>query len=157
MTSIDGKPTEKFDDLLEVLREKKLGQKIKLSLARGEKTLDVEPKLGARPGSNRQVPTVYLGVTGETKDSKVQLNSVSNNTPAAKAGLKAGDIVVSAGGKELESYEALVKQVQSMSDGEELALKILRDEETLELTAKLANRPTQTPRASNRSFHGHPG
>ncbi|MEM1068765.1 MAG: PDZ domain-containing protein [Planctomycetota bacterium] len=157
LVKIDGEDVESFDDLLAVQRKKKLGQNVKLSLIRKEEPLEIEVKLTGRPGSNARVPTVYLGVTGETKDSKVVLNSISERTPAATAGLKAGDIVVTADGKPAESYEALVQLVQSKSDGYKLELAVKRGEEDLKITATLVNRPGSEPRPSNRAIMGIQG
>ena len=133
LVEIDGKKVKTFDDLLEILRNKQLGQKIKLLLSREGETLEVDIKLPGRPGSNARMPTVYLGVTGETKDSQVVLKTVAEKTPGAAAGLKPGDVVAAADGKPVESYDALVKLVQAKSDGEKLVLTVKRDEEQLEL------------------------
>ena len=157
LVQLDGKDVKAFDDLLEVQRSKKLGQKIQLTLQRGDESMDVELKLNPRPGSNTRMPTVFLGVTGETNEGKTVLKSVVENTPGAAAGLKAGDIVQTAGGKALESYDALVQLVQSKSDGDTLELEVLRGEEKLKLTATLKNRPQQGQRPSNSVFMGIQG
>lgn len=157
LVQIDGQEVSAFDDLLAVQRKKKLGQKVKLALKRGDEDIELDIKLTGRPGSNTRLPTVYLGVTGETKDSKVVVKSVSEKTPAADAGLKAGDIVLTAGGKPAKSYEALVELVQSKSDGEELAMTIKRGEEEIEVKAKLVNRPDTSPRTNSRAVMGIQG
>lgn len=157
LVEIDGKEVQSFDDLLEVQRNKKLGQKIQLALSRKNESIEIEVKLTGRPGSNARMPTVYLGVTGETKESKVVLKSVAEKTPGASAGLKAGDVVVAAEGKPVKSYEALVKLIQSKSDGDKLVLDVKRGEAKLKLTATLVNQRRATPQTNSRTFMGIQG
>ena len=85
------------------------------------------------------------------------IQQVVPNSPAAKAGLKAGakdfdlngetvkvggDVVVNANGKNVESMQDLVKIVQGMKSGEKLSLTVLRDGKEVKITAELATRPT---------------
>jgi serine protease Do len=85
------------------------------------------------------------------------IQQIVPNSPAAKAGLKAGaedfdlngetvkvggDVVVSANGSNVESMQDLVKIVQGMKSGEKLSLTVLRDGKEVKVTAELATRPT---------------
>lgn len=160
----DGKNISNFEDLLVILRDKKLGDKISLEIERESKSMDLATKLAPRPGSQQQLPTVWLGVTGEDAKSeaeeevkKIVLNSISKGGPAEKAGLKAKDIIVSANEKPVKGYEALIETVRAMSAGEELKLSIEREGEAKELTVVLANRPTQTRQTQSNAYMGIQG
>ena len=78
--------------------------------------------------------TLGIGVTPLTKqlaehfgvDGGVMIGEVVENSPAAKAGLKAGDIVVEANGKAVNDQKELVRLVNEKKDGD-VTLTIVRD------------------------------
>ena len=86
---------------------------------------------------------VYLGVQGEDAPDAggAKLTQVSGDTPAAKAGLKSGDIVKAVDKKEIKTYKELVDQITSRKAGDKLALTVQRDKESLEFAAELGSRP----------------
>ncbi|MEP3479466.1 MAG: PDZ domain-containing protein [Fuerstiella sp.] len=144
LNKIQGKDVGKFDDLLDVLRDKKIGQKLSFRIMRNGKPLDFETRLAPRPGSNQQMPTVWLGVTGKNNDDgKPELLTVSKNSPAEKATLKTGDIVVKVNEKDATTYEDLVKLVQAGAAGDKVKLEVARGEGTLIVDVELANRPSR--------------
>ncbi|HBE68984.1 MAG TPA: hypothetical protein DDW52_12620 [Planctomycetaceae bacterium] len=149
LISADGKELENTEELLAILRKKKLGQGIELKTSRGEEDSSAKIKLAARPGSRQSVPTVWLGVTGEDKDSKIVINSITKSSPAEKAGLKAGDVVSVFDGSQPKDYSGLVAEVQKRFDGEEVKLTVVRDGEEVQLDVKLANRPGRSAPTSS--------
>jgi photosystem II stability/assembly factor-like uncharacterized protein len=84
---------------------------------------------------------VYLGVMGENADGGVKLTQVTPNGPAAKAGLKVGDIIKSADKKPIGKYEELTEFLRAHKVGDKLSLTIQRGKEKLEITATLGRRP----------------
>src|SRR5437763_811450 len=85
---------------------------------------------------------VYLGIQGEdAPGGGAKLNQVSDDTPAAKAGLKSGDVVKTVDKKEIKTYKELAEQITSRKAGDKLPMTVLRDKETLEITAELGSRP----------------
>ncbi|MCR9201487.1 MAG: PDZ domain-containing protein [Planctomycetaceae bacterium] len=151
LQKVEGKDVSDFDELLEVLRKKKIGQNVTLTYKRGEESKDVKIRLSPRPGSNQQMPTVWLGVTGESKDSTVVLKSVVDNSPAAKAELKVDDVITQLDGKDIASYEKMIETVQGKADGDTIKLTVKRGEESKDITVTLANRPTQQRRSGQSS------
>lgn len=151
LTEVDGKAVKKFDELLDVLREKKIGQKLSFTVTRDGESKTFETRLSPRPGSNQQMPTVWLGVTGETtEDGKPKLLTISKGGPAEKAKLKAGDIITKIDDADAKSYEDLIKLVQGSEDGKKIKVEVLRGEETVAVDVTLANRPARgTPARSN--------
>src|SRR5262249_11006478 len=80
-------------------------------------------------------PPVYLGIQGEdATGGGAKLAAITDDSPAAKAGLKSGDIIQSVNGKDLKNYAALVEVIDEGKAGDKLAMKVLRGKETLDLT-----------------------
>lgn len=81
----------------------------------------------------------YFGV----KDGML-VNSVRADSPAAKAGIKAGDVIGSVNGKAIASSEELVKELAD-KDGE-VTVGVTRDKKPLALKATLETRKTPARR-----------
>ncbi|MEK7612036.1 MAG: trypsin-like peptidase domain-containing protein [Patescibacteria group bacterium] len=64
--------------------------------------------------------------------------AVVSGSPAAKAGLMAGDIIIEVGGKPVNQENSLAALIQNYNVGETVALKILRDGKEMTLSATLA-------------------
>lgn len=62
-----------------------------------------------------------------TQDRGVVIIRVVKDSPAQKAGLKPGDIILKVGGKEVSSSNAVQQKVESSRVGTELPLEILRE------------------------------
>jgi S1-C subfamily serine protease len=67
--------------------------------------------------------------------------AVLPGTPAAKAGLKDGDIITSVGGTKLDSNTSLRGALMQHKPGDSIALEVLRDGKTLSLDVTLVARP----------------
>lgn len=64
------------------------------------------------------------------------------NSPAAKAGLRAGDIILKVNGVELSESIPLQSELQKYKVNDEITLSILRGESTQEVKVKLEKRPS---------------
>ena len=73
------------------------------------------------------------------RDSGVYVNSVTSGGPAAKAGVRTGDVIIAANGQSVETMEDLTIARDEAGIGGELALTVWRDGETLELTLTLVD------------------
>lgn len=62
-------------------------------------------------------------------------------SPAAAAGLKAGDVIIAINGGSVENVQSLVRKLQRASAGDELAFEFFRDGSKQTVTVKLAPRP----------------
>ncbi len=79
-------------------------------------------------------PRIGIGITPLTKQlsehfgvkSGVMINNVRENSPAAKAGLKAGDIIVEVDGKEVKGDGDILRAIAEKKGGE-VVLTIVRD------------------------------
>jgi serine protease Do len=70
--------------------------------------------------------------------------TVTPDSPAAKAGLRPGDIILRMDGKLIENDAHLITLVNTSEVGKEVTLQVLRDGHILDLKAVLVARP-QSP------------
>ena len=81
-------------------------------------------------------PIYNLGVSRESIDSKVFITQVFQDGPGDKAGLKAGDTILSVGTTEPGDVGAF-DRLTSGKDGDEIKLRVLRGTDTLDISAQL--------------------
>jgi serine protease Do len=72
----------------------------------------------------------YFKVEG---GSGILVVSVDENGPAAKAGLKAGDLITGIAGKPVKDGEDVRREVEALDSGKKAAVSVLRDGRPLEL------------------------
>jgi serine protease Do len=84
-------------------------------------------------GSNRQIGVSVSSLTkqlgeyfGVSEGKGLLISNVRENSPAAKAGLKAGDVIVAADGKEVKSNMDLMRALNDKKEGT-VELTIIRD------------------------------
>ncbi len=85
----------------------------------------------------------YLGTIPEYKSEGivgVKLTGVRDPSPALKAGLKAGDIVIELGGMAVKDVEGYLKALEALKAGQETTLKYMRDGKTETVTVTLGAR-----------------
>ena len=94
----------------------------------------------------------YLGVTpqdgtasdGSATRAGAEVTSVGDDTPATKAGLAVGDVIVAVNGEPVDSALSLVGHIREKSAGDAVTLTVLRDGKSVEIKATLAAKPTST-------------
>jgi serine protease DegQ len=84
-------------------------------------------------------PRGFFGFELEEKDKAVYVAKVLEKSPAAKAGLKKGDRIFSAQGKEVGSIDFVLRQASKLTTGKTLNLTIERDNEKQELKITAGN------------------
>ncbi|MBM6402233.1 trypsin-like peptidase domain-containing protein [Phycicoccus sp. MQZ13P-5] len=92
----------------------------------------------------------YLGVTpqngtasdGSATRAGAEVTSVGAGTPAAKAGLQKGDVIVAVNGDPVDSAESLVGYVREQTVGSPVKLTVLRGGKSIEVDATLVARDT---------------
>jgi serine protease Do len=77
------------------------------------------------------------------KDGGLLITSVNENSPAARAGLKAGDVITAVDGEKVDSSGDIVRIINKKEEGE-ISLTILRDHNsrTVNLTPEKSKEPT---------------
>ena len=81
-----------------------------------------------------------------TKDG-VLVSSVTANSVAAKAGVKAGDVITSVNGSSVNDAADLRRRMQDVDEGAEFSLGIVRNKQTMTVKGKL-ERPAPARRTS---------
>ncbi|MEM9345547.1 MAG: PDZ domain-containing protein [Planctomycetota bacterium] len=96
------------------------------------------------------VDATYLGVSAEAIDQKMaeklgleqttglSLSFIAPDSPAAKAGLKAGDVLLKLNDQHLINPEQLAVLIRMHEPGEKVTLQVHREGEAMELTAELS-------------------
>ena len=92
------------------------------------------PRLGVTLEGLTDQMADYLGVPGK---KGVIVTSVAEGTPAAAARLKAGDVIVRADNKEIDSPDDLARIVGEKDSGQRLELKVIRDKKEMTLFVEL--------------------
>lgn len=101
-------------------------------LLKGEDLDELEPGLGA-----------VLGVESDPDADEARLGGVEPNGPAAKAGVKAGDVVIQFAGKEIRSFEDLSAEVRRRKPGEKVEVELHRGEAVLKISVTLGKAETK--------------
>jgi regulator of sigma E protease len=118
--------TELFDAVA-----KSNGQALTLEIKRGEqiKIVTVTPTTASRPQTSAQEPGYYLGV----EETPPLVTSVMQGLPAAKAGLQAGDHVISIDGQRIHTWSQMTGAVKESPD-RPLQVEVLREGRRVSLT-----------------------
>lgn len=74
----------------------------------------------------------------------VLIAGVERGSPAARAGLRTGDVVVAINGDRIETSRALVRTIAAVSPGQTVRLSVLRDGRPTEIPVQVGRRPPQT-------------
>jgi serine protease Do len=88
-------------------------------------------QLGVTVGSLSSQLAEYFGVK-----QGVLVTSVNDDSAAAKAGLKAGDVITSLNGATVDEPSDVRRQIQSLKDGEEFTIVVMRDRKPVTLKGK---------------------
>ncbi len=166
--SVDGKAIDDKNSLADAIGKLKPGDSAKLEVIRGsEKPSAIAVTLGENPNKKG---AAYLGVTYSPampmaygrQDKRpgrsmpmpsmpfrvapgAAVRNVMTDSPAAKAGLKVGDVIVTVGDKQIDRPQTLADAVGSYKPGDTVTLTVKREVDgktnTLDLTVTLGENP----------------
>jgi hypothetical protein len=115
-------------------------------LARLDAQIDAEASrahLEARLILDDVMPLPYLGIDAEPEGEGMKVTKVFPGTDAAAAGLRTGDVILSAAGEATPSAAALGSAIRSRAVGARVAFRVVRDGKQSEVTATLGRRPEE--------------
>ena len=113
----------------------------------------VRPWFGA---SGQAVGPDVAASLGLARPGGVILEQVANNGPAARAGLKVGDVIVSIDGREVEDPQALRFRIGTLAIGGRVRLGVLRQGRAQQLFVALEAPPEDPPRQTTPLQGRHP-
>jgi putative serine protease PepD len=100
---------------------------------------DTAKRVAAALIADGKVEHAYLGVSlPDDGAAKVQ---VVPNTPAARGGLRTGDVVIEVEGERIETGDQLRDAIDAHKPGDELELKVRRGSQERDVTVELGTRP----------------
>jgi len=115
---------------------------------------------------NGHVTRAYLGIYpqdvtpamakafGEKEAQGIVVGDVSADSPAQKAGIQRGDIILAVNGKPVSDSNQLRMSISMMQPGAEIKLKMLRNGSEHDATVQLAEMPTESAKADTSDDQG---
>ncbi|MCE9993828.1 serine endoprotease DegP [Enterobacter asburiae] len=136
ITSLNGKPISSFAALRAEVGSMPVGSKISLGLLRDGKPVNVSLELQQSSQNQVDSSSIFSGIEGAEMSNKgddkgVVVNNVKANSPAARIGLKKGDVIMGANQQPVKNIAELRKILDSKPSV--LALNIQRGDSSLYL------------------------
>jgi S1-C subfamily serine protease/photosystem II stability/assembly factor-like uncharacterized protein len=163
IVEFEGAKAESWEELTGKFTSKNAGDKVKLKLIRSGETKEIEVVMEERPagaggggrgGASAQSTPTYIGITGQNATGGgASITEVTENGPAAKAGVMKGDVVKEIQGKPVADYREALAMLRDLKAGDKLRLKIARATEIKEIDVVVENRPLP-PRPYTASLGG---
>jgi S1-C subfamily serine protease len=92
-------------------------------------------------GRTKETPRPWLGLNTETVQGRLFVTRVSPESPADKAGLKQGDVVIGVAGVAVKTHAELYRKLWSLgAAGVEVPLRILQDGDVRDVRVKSIDR-----------------
>ncbi len=108
------------------------------------------PYIGMQPQELPKNAITALGLSGET--GVVAIRDVGRDTPAARAGVQRGDVLISFNGERIETLAQVIAVVTKASPGDVFDLTVLRRGEEIDLSLTTEEWPE--PRQIKNTFIG---
>ncbi len=136
ITTLNGKPVSSFAALRAEVGSMPVGSKVSLGLLREGKPVNVELELQQSSQNQVDAGTIFSGIEGadmsnKGQDKGVSVDNVKANSPAARIGLKKGDVIIGANQQPVKNIAELRKILDSKPSV--LALNIQRGDTSLYL------------------------
>ncbi len=168
LLSFDGKAVEKADDFTQLVRNTPPDKKVKVKIMRNGEERELEVTIGARrsessarsfswSGSGHSPDVFWVGdrahlgvqVQDLNRDlapyfkveekSGVLVLSVSDASPAEKAGLKAGDVITRLGDEKITDADDLVTALRDYEDGDKAKVEYVRQGKSANVEVEFKN------------------
>lgn len=98
---------------------------------------------GSGIGTGRQRrddPSPFLGVQAEEDSKDARIARVVPGTPAFKAGIERGDVIIRFDGAKVGSFESLVTMIRKKKVGDTVKVVVMRDDKEVDLSLTLERR-----------------
>jgi len=159
----DGKKILRPDRLTDAVREKNPGTEVKITLFRDKTEKEVTVKIGKLPARSITLEWkgdkyilgggVYLGVQmqslnkdlagyfGVKEDGGALVLEVKEDSPAEKAGLKAGDVIVRMDKEDVTTPDDVIEILSDFDEGDQVEIEVIRQGKKQTFNVELEARP----------------
>lgn len=103
----------------------------------------VMPIIQQLRGGAGHIARGWLGVSVEDSKNGVTIAGVERTSPAGRAGIRAGDMILAVNGERIESARGLIRAVAAVSPGSNVSLSIRRQGRDMEVPVTVGRRPTE--------------
>ncbi|MFA4986207.1 MAG: PDZ domain-containing protein [Candidatus Brocadiia bacterium] len=143
LLTYNGNPLSSSVDLTKCLSREKPGNTATIVLQRGNDKVTVKVEY---PKEEMKAGTGYMGLAvGANGGSGVIVGNVVNESPADKAGIKAGDIIVEVDDEQVNSPDEFTAALADKFPGNSVKVVVKRDGKPMNMRVKLASRPKLAP------------
>ena len=169
---LNGRDIESAEELVDIVREQEIGDKVKITYFRAGKEHSTEAIIGETKGRtikriySRRLPREYyihedgyawLGVATENltdqlreyfaapEDLGVLVKEVIEESPAREAGLQAGDVIIRVEEKEIENTRDLIRAINYFDPDDVVNITFIRNKEEKTVKVKLGEKKGHGP------------
>jgi serine protease Do len=146
IVEVDGRPITRASEFKEEISRRYAGDKMRLTVLRGKERVEREIELVAKLEPFQHG---FLGILPmrSAEDGGVAVRYAYPKSPAAVAGIAAGDVIVSLDGKPVQGRFELIDAVGSLEPGNAVELEVRRGDAARQLKIALAPLPEDLPPA----------
>jgi serine protease Do len=85
----------------------------------------------------------WLGVSVDDRDDGVLIAGISRDGPAAKSGIRPGDVVVAINGDRIETSRGLIRAVAAVTPGNSIRVTVRRQGREMDIPVNVGRRPAE--------------
>jgi serine protease Do len=143
--TINGKPADKNDPRLKMMGKRRIKVQPEKEAQEIERSDDVIDFIGPEAAPTN---AAFLGVMSEANDKGAKINSVSDDSPAQKAGLRKDDIISKVNEKVVDGPKALYEAIGAFKPADKVTITYIREGKIANTSAVLAkNKASNAPKA----------
>ncbi len=137
--SVEDQKVSQPAELIAALSQKQPSDKVTLVIWRNGEETEKQVQLAARRQGQAGQAWLGIGLRPTEDQQGVEVARLYPNSPAAKADLQEGDVLLAINGDKVGSAQDVIRQIGQASPGDEVELRVQRDGEERTVTVTLAS------------------